>query len=81
MQNAYWISDDGRPTQTVALKDIYGESFDVAGFGHLPVESLNPDLLLVSAPYVKAPAGAPTDSMAWLRASFSMNSIPSAGWC
>jgi len=63
MQNAYWISDDGRPTQTVALKDIYGESFDVAGSDTFRLNPINPDLLLVSAPYVKAPAGAPTDSM------------------
>jgi uncharacterized membrane protein len=63
MQSAYWIADDGRPLQTVALKDIYGESFDVAGSDTFRVNPLNPDLLLVSAPYVKAPAGAPTDSM------------------
>jgi len=53
----------GRPTQTVALKDIYGESFDVAGSDTFRLNPINPDLLLVSAPYVKAPAGAPTDSM------------------
>ena len=63
MQNAYWISDDGRPIQTVALKEIYGEAFDVAGSDTLRVNPINPDLLLVSAPYVKAPPGAPTDSM------------------
>jgi uncharacterized membrane protein len=63
MQNAYWISDDGRPIQTVALKDIYGQVFDVAGSDTFRVNPINPDLLLVSAPYVKAPAGAPTDSM------------------
>jgi uncharacterized membrane protein len=63
MQNAYWISDDGRPMQTVALKDIYGQSFDVAGSDTFRVNPVNPDLLVVSAPYVKAPAGAPTDSM------------------
>jgi uncharacterized membrane protein len=63
MQNAYWIFDDNRPVQTVALKDIYGEAFDVAGSDTFRVNPINPDLLLVSAPYLKAPAGAPTDSM------------------
>ena len=63
MQNVYWISDDNRPVQTTALKDIYGEAFDVAGSDTFRVNPINPDLLLVSAPYLKAPAGAPTDSM------------------
>jgi len=63
MQNAYWIFDDNRPVQTAALKDIYGEAFDVAGSDTFRVNPINPDLLLVSAPYLKAPAGAPTDSM------------------
>jgi hypothetical protein len=63
MQNAYWISDDGRPIQTVPLREIYGEVFDVAGSDTLRVNPINPDLLLVSAPYLKAPAGAPTDAM------------------
>ncbi len=63
MQNAYWIFDDNRPVQTTALKDIYGDAFDVAGSDTFRVNPINPDLLLVSAPYLKAPAGAPTDSM------------------
>jgi uncharacterized membrane protein len=63
MQNAYWISDDNRPVRTAALKDIYGDAFDVAGSDTFRVNPINPDLLLVSAPYLKAPAGAPTDSM------------------
>ncbi len=63
MQNAYSIFDDNRPVQSAALKDIYGEAFDVAGSDTFRVNPINPDLLLVSAPYLKAPAGAPTDSM------------------
>jgi len=63
MQNAYWIFDDSRPVQSAALKDIYGDAFDVAGSDTFRVNPINPDLLLVSAPYLKAPAGAPTDSM------------------
>jgi uncharacterized membrane protein len=63
MQNAYWISDDGRVMQTIALKDIYGDDFDVAGSDTFRVNPINSDLLVVSAPYVKAPAGAPVDAM------------------
>ena len=63
MQSAYWIQDDGRTLQTVSLKDIYGETFDVASDDSLRVNPGNGDLLLVSAVYVKAPTGAPIDSM------------------
>ncbi len=76
MQNAYWIADDGRPIQTAALKDIYGEEFDVAGSDTFRVNPINPDLLVVSAPYVKAPAGAPTDSMG-LAAGFFLYEVRS----
>ena len=34
------------------------------------IRALNPDLLLVAAPYVKAPAGAPTDQMGLAAAVF-----------
>jgi len=29
LQNAYWIADDGKVTQTVSLRDIYGPTFEV----------------------------------------------------
>jgi uncharacterized membrane protein len=76
MQNAYWIADDGRVVQTVALKEIYGDAFDIAGSDAFRVNPLNPDLLLVSAPYLKAPAGAPTDSMS-LAAGFFLYELRS----
>jgi uncharacterized membrane protein len=76
MQNAYWIFDDNRPVQTTALKDIYGEAFDVAGSDTFRVNPINPDLLLVSAPYLKAPPGAPTDSMG-LAAGFFLYEVRS----
>ncbi len=63
MQNAYWITDDGRTTQTIPLKEIYGSDFDITGSDTFRVNPINSDLLLVAAPYVKAPAGAPTDQM------------------
>jgi uncharacterized membrane protein len=63
MQNAYWIQDDGRVLQTVPLREIYGDAFDIASSDSLRLNPGNPDLLLVSAVYVKAPTGAPTDAM------------------
>jgi uncharacterized membrane protein len=62
MQNAYFFSED-KPPQTVPLKDIYGETFQIMSSDTLRVNPLNPDLLLVSAYYVNAPAGAPTDQV------------------
>lgn len=62
-QNAYWIGDDGRTAQTVALHDIYGPAFQVMGSDRLRLNPTNADLLLVSANYAVAPTGAPTDSM------------------
>jgi uncharacterized membrane protein len=76
MQSAYWIQDDGRTLQTVSLKDIYGDAFDVASDDSVRVNPGNPDLLLVSAVYVKAPAGAPTDAMG-LSATFFLYELRS----
>ncbi len=70
MQNAYWITDDGRTPQTIPLKEIYGDTFDITGSDTFRVNPINPDLLLVAAPYVKAPAGAPTDQMGLAAAVF-----------
>jgi uncharacterized membrane protein len=70
MQNAYWITDDGRTTQTVPLKEIYGDTFDITGSDTFRVNPINTDLLLVAAPYIKAPAGAPTDQMGLAAAVF-----------
>ena len=61
-QNAYWISED-KPAQAVALKDVYGPLFQVMSSDTIRVCPINPDLLLVSAYYLNAPAGAPTDLM------------------
>jgi uncharacterized membrane protein len=70
MQNAYWINDAGLTTQTVPLKEIYGDTFDITGSDTFRLNPINSDLLLVAAPYVKAPAGAPTDQMGLAAAVF-----------
>lgn len=60
-QNAYWLSAD-RPAVTVALRDIYGDSFQPKPSDSLRINPVNPDLLLISAAYATAPAGAPSNS-------------------
>jgi uncharacterized membrane protein len=60
LQNLYWISED-KPVQTVPLKEIYGDNFQIMSSDTIRVCPVNPDLLLVSAYYLNAPPGAPTD--------------------
>ncbi len=62
LQNAYWIADDGKPTQAVPLQDIYGPTFQIRDSDTIRINPGNPDLLLVSANYTTPPAGAPADS-------------------
>jgi uncharacterized membrane protein len=62
MQNLYWISED-KPVQTLALKEIYGPAFQIMSSDTIRVCPINPDLLLVTAYYENAPAGAPTDQV------------------
>ena len=62
-ENAYWIGEDGNAQQTVALKEIYGEQFQIMSSDTIRVNPMNADLLLVSAYYTSAPAGAPVDAM------------------
>ena len=61
-QNLYLVSSD-KPPQAFPLKDIYGERFQIMSSDTIRVCPINSDLLLVSAYYLNAPAGAPTDSM------------------
>jgi uncharacterized membrane protein len=60
-QNLHWIGDD-RPQQSVPLKDIYGDTFRVSDSDAIRINPVNADLLLVSAKYFTAPAGAPPDA-------------------
>ena len=56
-----WIADD-RPQQSVPLKEIYGDTFRLSDSDTIRINPVNPDLLLVSAKYFTAPAGAPPDA-------------------
>jgi hypothetical protein len=60
-QNVYWLSED-KPQQAVSLREVYGEGFTSKTTDTLRLNPINADLLLVSAAYVAAPAGAPTDA-------------------
>jgi hypothetical protein len=60
-QSLYWISDD-RSQQSLPLKEIYGDGFRVSDSDTIRLNPVNPDLLLVSAKYFIAPAGAPADA-------------------
>ena len=62
LRNAYWLSDD-KPPQTVPLKEIYGDAFQVTSSDTIRANPVNTDLLLVSVYYQKIPAGAPADSV------------------
>jgi uncharacterized membrane protein len=75
MLNAYWLSEEVLP-QAVALKDIYGSAFQIMSSDTIRVHPLNSDLLLISANYLAAPAGAPADSSG-LAASFFLYELRS----
>jgi hypothetical protein len=75
MQNAYWLSED-RPPQSVPLKDVYGDTFQVMSSDTLRPNPINSDLLLVSAYYLNTPAGAPVDS-AGLNSTFFLYEVKS----
>jgi uncharacterized membrane protein len=61
-QNAYWLSED-KPQQSVPLKEIYGDTFQIMSSDTLRLCPVNSDLLLVSAYYLNTPPGAPTDQV------------------
>lgn len=62
LQNAYWIADDGKISQTAPLQNIYGSGFQIRNSDTVRVNPTNPDLLLVSANYTTPPPGAPADA-------------------
>src|SRR4029077_14557767 len=73
--NAYWLSEETLP-QAVSLKDIYGPTFQIMSSDAIRMNPANPDLLLVSADYLTAPAGTPVDAMG-LAASFFLYELRS----
>jgi uncharacterized membrane protein len=61
LQHLSWITDDGKISQTVPVKDVYGEAFNSSSTNTIRVSPINPDLLLVSAEWLTPPSGVPTD--------------------
>jgi uncharacterized membrane protein len=76
MENAYWLGEDGKAQQTIPLKQIYGDTYQIMSSDTIRINPVNPDLLLVSAFYTTAPTGAPVDSMG-LNSSFFLYEIRS----
>jgi uncharacterized membrane protein len=76
MQNAYWIGAEGKVQQTVALKSIYGNRFQIMSSDTIRTNPVNADLLLVTADYTAAPAGAPVDMMG-LNSAFFLYEVKS----
>jgi uncharacterized membrane protein len=73
--NAYWLSEETLP-QAVALRDIYGPTFQITSSDTIRASPVNSDLLLVSANYASAPHGASVDTMG-LAASFFLYELRS----
>jgi uncharacterized membrane protein len=60
-QQLSWVTDTGTIQQAIPEKDILGDAFGSSSANTFRVHPLNPDLLLVSAEWLKPPAGVPTD--------------------
>jgi hypothetical protein len=61
-QQVSWVTDTGTIQQAIPEKDILGDAFGSSSANTFRVHPLNPDLLLVSAEWLKPPAGVPTDA-------------------
>ncbi|PYT46336.1 MAG: hypothetical protein DMG47_05325 [Acidobacteria bacterium] len=62
LQQLSWVTDAGTIQQAIPEKDILGDAFGSSSADTFRVHPLNPDLLLVSAEWLKPPAGVPTDT-------------------
>jgi len=62
MQNTWFLSED-KPPQSIPLKDVYGDTFQIMSSDTIRPNPINSDLWLVTAYYLNTPTGAPTDSM------------------
>jgi hypothetical protein len=61
LQNVSWISEDGTVQRTLSDKEMFGDAFGVSSANIVRIHPLNPDLLLVSAEWLKPPPGTPVD--------------------
>ena len=61
LQQLTWVGDDGAVRATVPEKELFGDAFSFSSANTFRVHPLNPDLLLVSAEWLKPPQGVPID--------------------
>jgi uncharacterized membrane protein len=61
LQKFSWVSDDAPVQRALSEKEIFGDAFGFSSTNTVRVHPLNPDLLLVSAEWIKVPPGTPTD--------------------
>jgi uncharacterized membrane protein len=62
LQQLCWVTDTGTIQQAIPEKDILGDAFGSSSADTFRVHPSNPDLLLVSAEWLKPPAGVPIDA-------------------
>jgi uncharacterized membrane protein len=62
LQTLSWIGDDGIVKQTLSSTELYGkDQFGLSSANTIRISPINPDLLLVSAEWLKPPQGVPVD--------------------
>jgi hypothetical protein len=61
MEKLSWVSDDGTVQRALSEKEIFGDAFGFSSTNTVRIHPLNPDLLLVSAEWLKVPPGTPVD--------------------
>jgi len=62
LQQLSWVTDTGTIQQAISEKDILGDAFGPSSADTFRIHPLNPDLLLVSAEWLKPRPGVPTDT-------------------
>jgi len=62
LEQLSWVTDTGTVQQVISDKEVLGDAFGPSSADTFRVHPLNPDLLLVSAEWLKPPAGVPTDA-------------------
>ena len=61
LQKLSWVSEDGTVQRALSEKEIFGDAFGFSSANTVRIHPLNADLLLVSAEWLKVPAGTPVD--------------------
>ena len=61
LQKLSWISEDGTVQRALSEKEILGDAFGFSSTNTVRIHPLNPDLLLISAEWLKPPPGTPVD--------------------